>query len=103
MACERRLILVLEGHRDLPIAHIAVQHGEHGGLSQEVYAVVHPGKGVGVFDRHVIEAPLVHAEPRSAVGFWNDDDREGPLGLWGIDDSQFKLFGQLFRDQLPMV
>lgn len=58
---ECRLVLVLEGHRDLPITSVGIQHRENGRLPGSQYNRP-SGEGVSVLDREVVEPTVINTE-----------------------------------------
>jgi len=103
VASRGRLVLVLDGHRNLPVAGVPVQHGEDRRLAQEVDAIVHAGQGVRIIDRHVVQAAVFHAEPRGRVRLGHHHDRKGPFGLRRLDDPHLELLRQLLRQETSVM
>jgi len=73
---ERLLVSVLGGHRDLEEPGVTVQGREPRGIAEGDQAVVHPRDRSDIFDRALVQPPVVHAKPEVATWLRYEDHQE---------------------------
>jgi hypothetical protein len=74
MGSESSFVTITRVNRYLPITTVAIEGGEHYGITERIKALVHTWECISVGNGYHIQSSVIHAKSRGSVGFWDQNN-----------------------------